>query len=60
MAATVSLIIGAAIVSGATMTAWAVEGLFAVAVIAVVVGRVCAAANLYNRLMRNLVAPAGV
>jgi hypothetical protein len=42
------------------MTAWAVEGLFAVAVIAVVVGRVCAAANLYNRLMRNLVAPAGV
>jgi hypothetical protein len=36
------------------------EGLFAVASTAVVVGRVCAAANLYVRLTRNLIAPASV
>jgi len=51
MAATVSLTIGAALLSGAAMTAWVFEGLFAIAVTAVVVGRVCAAANLYNRVM---------
>jgi hypothetical protein len=36
------------------------EGLFAIASTAVIVGRVCAATNLYNRLTRNLGAPAGV
>jgi hypothetical protein len=49
MAATVSLAIGAALLSGATTVAWLLEGLFAIASTAVVVGRVCAAANLYNR-----------
>jgi hypothetical protein len=47
MAATVSLAIGAALLSGATVTAWVFEGLFAVGTMAVVLGRVCAAANLY-------------
>jgi hypothetical protein len=52
MAATVALTIGMALLAGATLTAWVFEGLFAVASIAVVLGRVCAAANLYNRLTR--------
>jgi hypothetical protein len=51
MAATVSLTIGAALLLDATMTAWVFEGLFAIASTAVVVGRVCAAANVYNRFM---------
>ena len=49
MAATVSLAIGAALLAGAMTTAWIFEGLFAIASTAVVVGRVCAAANVYNR-----------
>ena len=60
MAATVSLAIGAALLSGATTTAWVFEGLFAAGSTAVVVGRVCTPAILYNRLTRNFVAPAGV
>ena len=61
MAATVSLTIGAALLSAATVTAWVFEGLFVIASIAVVIGRVCAAANLYNRFFsRNLLAPSGV
>ena len=60
MAATVSLTIGAALLSGATMTAWVFQGLFALGSTAVVVGRMCAPANLYNRLTRTLGAPAGV
>ena len=60
MAATASLTIGVALLSGATMTAWVFEGLFAAGSMAVVVGRVCTPAILYNRLARNLVAPAGV
>src|SRR5262245_35339093 len=50
MAATVSLAIGAALLSGATLTAWVFEGLFVVGNMVVVLGRVCAPANLYTRL----------
>ena len=53
MAGTISLTIAAALFAGATRTAWFFEALFAIASTAVVVGRVCAAANLYNRLMGN-------
>jgi hypothetical protein len=60
LAATVSLTIGVALLSGSTTTAWVFEGLFAAGSLAVVVGRVCTPAILYNRLTRNLVAPAGV
>ena len=49
MAATMALAIAAALFSGATLAAWALEGLFAVSVVMVVVGRVCAPANLYLR-----------
>jgi hypothetical protein len=57
MAATVSLTIGAALLSGATLTAWVFEGLFTIASMSVVVGRVCAPANLYNRLLKPPHAP---
>jgi hypothetical protein len=50
MAATVALAIGAALLAGATVTAWFFEGLFAIATLAVVVRRICAASNLYLRL----------
>ena len=50
MAATVTLTIGTAMVSGATAIAWVFEGLFAIALVAVVLGRICAPANLYLRL----------
>ena len=50
MAATMALTIGAALLSGATSAAWALEALFVVSVAAVVLGRVCAPANLYLRL----------
>jgi hypothetical protein len=46
-AGTLALAIGAALLAGATATAWALEGLFVLAVISVVVGRVCAPATLY-------------
>jgi hypothetical protein len=42
------------------MTAWVFEGLLAAGLISVVGGRVCTPAVLYNRVRRNLVAPAGV
>ena len=57
MAATVSLTIGAALLSGTTLTAWVFEGLFTIALTSVVVGRVCAPANLYNRLLKPPYAP---
>ena len=60
MAATASLTIGIALLSGATMTAWVFEGLFAAGSLSVVIGRVCTPAILYNRLARNLVVPSGV
>ena len=47
------LIIGATLLSGATMTAWMFEGLFAIATTSVVVARVCAPANLYLRFTRT-------
>src|SRR5262245_10446620 len=53
MAATVALIISTALLSGATTTAWVFEGLFAVAATSVVVGRLCAPANLYLHLTRT-------
>jgi hypothetical protein len=50
MAATVTLAIGAALLSGSMVTAWVLEGFFTIAIIAVVAGRMCAPANLYLRL----------
>jgi hypothetical protein len=50
VAATVALACSAALFSGATVTAWVLEGLFALAIATVVLGRVCAPANLYLRL----------
>jgi hypothetical protein len=50
MAGTIALVIGAALLSGSAVTAWVFEGLFTIALLAVVVGRVCAPANLYLRL----------
>src|SRR5262245_36006588 len=50
MAGTVALVIGAALLSEATLTARIFEGLFMIAVTSVVVGRICPPANLYTRL----------
>ena len=50
MAGTMALAIGVALLSGATLTAWALEGLFLIATMSVVVGRVCGPAILYLRL----------
>jgi hypothetical protein len=48
-----TLAIGVALLTGATGTAWVLQGLMAVAVAAVVFGRSCAGANLYNTLRRR-------
>ena len=53
MAGTVALTIGIALAVGASITAWVFEGLFAVAVIQVVFGDICGAANLYHLLRRS-------
>jgi hypothetical protein len=53
MAGTVALTIGIALLAGASITAWVLEGLFAVAVMQVVLGDVCGAANLYHLLRRS-------
>jgi hypothetical protein len=50
MAATVALAIGSALLAGSMVTAWAFEGIFTIALVAVVLGRICAPANLYLRL----------
>jgi hypothetical protein len=50
MAATLALAIGVALLSRATLTATVLEGLFAIGVTTVVVGRVCPPANLYLHL----------
>jgi hypothetical protein len=55
MAGTVALTIGMALLVGASITAWVLEGLFAVAVIQVVFGDVCGAANVYHLLQRSLI-----
>jgi hypothetical protein len=56
MAGMVALTIGIALLAGAAITAWVFEGLFAVAVMQVVLGDVCGAANLYHLVRRSLVA----
>jgi hypothetical protein len=53
MAGTVALTIGVALAVGASITAWVFQGLFAVAVIQVVFGDICGAANLYHLLHRS-------
>jgi Domain of unknown function (DUF4395) len=54
MAATFSLVIGLALLSEATTTAWILEGLFAGANASVVFGRFCVPANLCHVLRRRL------
>jgi hypothetical protein len=56
MAGTVALTIGIALLAGAAITAWVFEGLFAVAVIQVVFGDICGAANVYLLLTRSQMA----
>ena len=56
MAGTVALTIGIALAVGASHTAWVFEGLFAVAVIQVVFGDICGAANVYLLLTRSQMA----
>jgi hypothetical protein len=53
LAATLTFVIGVALLTGARSTAWALQALLAAAVAAVVVGRTCAAADLYNVLRRR-------
>lgn len=50
VAGTVALAIGVALLSGATLTAWIFEGLFALGSMMVVFGRVCGPAIMYGRL----------
>lgn len=50
IAGTMALAVGVALLSGAALTAWALEGLFAIGTMMVVVGRVCGPALLYLRL----------
>jgi hypothetical protein len=50
MAGTMALATGSALLAGATTTTWVLEGLFAIALLTVVLGRVCPPANLYLRL----------
>jgi hypothetical protein len=54
MAGTVALTIGIALLAGAAVTAWVFEALFAVALLQVVFGDVCGAANLYRVLQPHL------
>ena len=56
MAGTVALTIGIALLAGAAITAWVFQGLFAVAVLQVVFGDVCGAANLFHLLQRSPIA----
>jgi hypothetical protein len=53
VAATVALAIGVALLTGSVVTAWLFEGLFTLALLMVVVRRVCAPAILYLRLTGN-------
>jgi Domain of unknown function (DUF4395) len=54
LAGTFVLAIAAALFAGASTAAWALEGLFAVAMMAVVFGDSCAGAALYHVLRRRL------
>ena len=56
LAAMFTLAIGVALLTGARSTAWALEALLAAAVAAVVFGRSCAGADLYEVLRRRSVA----
>jgi hypothetical protein len=56
MAGMAALTIGIALLVGAAITAGIFEGLFAVAVMQVVFGDVCGAANLYHLFQRGLMA----
>jgi len=51
MAGSVALIIGTALIAGASLIAWVFEGLFAIAVTSVVLGRICSPAILYLRVV---------
>jgi hypothetical protein len=52
MAGTVALAIGGALLLGATLTAWLLEGLFVVAVVRAVFGNFCFGAYAYHVLRR--------
>ncbi len=52
MAATVALVVGAALLEEATVTAWIAEGVFAAGVMAAVFRDFCGAAHLYITLRR--------
>jgi hypothetical protein len=54
MAATLALVIGVALLSGAMTPAWILEGLFASATASVVIRRFCVPAYLYHVLRRSL------
>ena len=54
MAGTFALIVGLALLEGATVIAWTVEGLFAAGVTAAVFGDFCGPAQLYGRLRRTV------
>ena len=58
LAGTFALAIGVALLAGATVVAWVIEGLFAVAVMEVVFRDNCAGANFYRLLQRCLMARA--
>jgi hypothetical protein len=53
-AALLSLAIATAILGGAAGSAWVLEGLFVVALIALIYGRVCAGARMYHALRRSV------
>jgi len=53
LAATVTLAIGVALLTGASSTAWVLEALATFAAAAVVLGRSCAGADLYEVLRRS-------
>jgi hypothetical protein len=47
-----AFVIAAALLAGANATAWVAEGMFIVAVLAVVFGDICSGANAYHLLRR--------
>ena len=55
-----ALTIGTALVTGATMTAWILEGVFVAGVASAVVRRFCVPAHLYFVLRRRLSPMSGV
>ena len=56
LAGTFALAIGLALLVGAAITAWVLEGLLAIAVLQVVFRDFCAGSNLYYSLQRGLMA----